>query len=124
MKVNIDDIQQAISHLFLNDAKVCELVVDTKEWTEDGIIDCQVSFNGVKVDGSVLENTLQHFVDTIEKHFKEKYDSDRLDVVIEERAKELLKEHADNALEKLYDLTRKLEESDDLLVPHWDRNKK
>ncbi len=123
MKLNIDDVNQLISHIFLNDETVCTTVSTTKEWLEDGVINCEVIFNGIKVDGSVLESTLQHFVKVIEDEFKEKYDTTRLDDIIENKAKELLKQYADNALDKLQDLQRKLEEVDELLIPHWQRDK-
>ena len=38
------------------------------------------------------------------------------------RAKKLLKEHADNALQKLQDLSDTLENIEDVFAPYWERN--
>lgn len=117
MKINIDDNSQLLSHVLLADKNVCEVVADTENWINNGNIICTVQFNGVECPAEVLENVLQNFIKYIEKQV----DYDKFEQKVEERAKEIIQEHADNVIDKMQDLLVKLQESDDLIKPHWER---
>ncbi|AHX01086.1 hypothetical protein M316_0021 [Nitrincola phage 1M3-16] len=122
MKIDIDNPSQLLSHIMLSDREISEKVAETSNWKENGAIDAKASFNGVEVDGSVLEKVLQEFVKQIEDYFVEKYDADEFDRRVEEKAEAIIKEHADNAAEKLSQLSRVLEEHERLLKPYWQRD--
>lgn len=122
-QVNIEDPSQIMSHILLGSFEICDMVASTKEWKDDKKMNLFVSVNGVEIGGDVFEQELKKLIDRVEESFKVKYDATRLDELIEERAKELLKEHADNALEAIYNLTHRLQEAEDLLVPYWQRKK-
>lgn len=121
MKINFEDNSQLLSHCLLQSKEVVGAVSETEEWRKDHTITATVMFNGVEMPGEVLEEVLKFFCNAIEKHYIEKYDVERLDRIIDEKARALLKTEADKALEKIYELQRKLEEVDDILVPHWER---
>lgn len=123
MKVDISNPQQIMSHILLCNTALVDKVVSTKEWTELDKLTGELTVNGVTVSAQVLEDALQTIFYQIEEHFKEKYDVDKFDEHVEQKAKQLLKEHANDALNVLSDLSDKLHEAEDLLVPHWERNK-
>ena len=83
-----------------------------------------MTVNGVEIPAQMMEDWLQFQFESLCKKAKEQYDPENFDKRVEERAKELLKEHADNALEKLEQLQNILYNSEDLLTPHWERKNK
>lgn len=121
MNINIDDCSQILSHVLLEDHDLVDKITQSPEWKATTAIKAELMFNGVMVSAESFEKTLQGLFDQVETYLREKYDAANLDKLVEERAQQLLKEHADNALDKLYNLTRILEESEDLIVPHWER---
>lgn len=122
-QVSINNPSQIMSHVLLGSFEICDKVASTKEWKDGQKMNLFVSVNGIEIGGDVFEQELKKLIDRVEESFKVKYDAARLDELVEERAKELLKEYADNALEAIYNLTNKLQEAEDLLVPYWQRKK-
>lgn len=121
MNVNITDPSQILSHVVLKNTNVVEEVAETPEWKKLGEIQGTLTFNGVEVSAQVLEDALKHVFSRIETYYAEEYDADAFDARVEEKAKELLKEHAGNPLQQLHELVGRLEGIDDVLVPHWER---
>jgi len=120
MNINIDDPKQILSHVLLSSG-ICTLVADTPEWKDDKVLDVEVLVNGISIPAEDFENTLKSLIDQVETSVRNKYDADNIDKEIEDRANEILKTHANNALESLHELQQKLENVEDLLVPHWER---
>ena len=121
MKVDIDNPKQMLSHLLLDNVDVVTAVAETINWNKSGEINCTVQFNDVELPASILEDVLHKLFKQVEDHYSEKYQADAFDQRVEEKAKEIVKEHADNVVEKLYNLAQVLEESGDLIKPHWER---
>ena len=123
MKINIGNPNQLLSHVLLGDTEITTLVANTDKWNNEGVIEARVSFNGVDADGQLLEDALQKLFKQVEDHYSEQYDADQFDQRVEEKAKALLKEHADNALEKIMKLSDQLENIEDTITPHWERKR-
>lgn len=121
MKININDPSQMLSHVLLGDLDVCKAVRDTKEYKADKTITPTVFMNGIEVPAESLEKALKSLFNQVESHYKEHYQADAFDAKVEEKAVQLLKEHADNAIEKMHNLMMTLEDSESLLTPHWER---
>lgn len=121
MQIDIKNPKQILSQFLIKNHHILDTVGSTEDWKKDGKLTAKVLINNIEVDAESFESTLQGLFERVKKHYADKYDADNLDNLVEERAKELLKQHADNALETLYNLTRTLEESEELLVPHWER---
>ena len=121
MNINIDNPAQILSHVLLEDKDLVNAVVSSKQWQELGEIKGTLILNDVEVSADVLENTLQSIFDQIETYTRSKYNADDFDARVEEKAQELIKEHADNCLEKMGELQRVLEMSEQLIKPHWER---
>lgn len=124
MKFNLDNHKVALSHLVLQNTELAIQLADTPLWLNQGVLEATLQINGVDVPAELIEQTMQELYARCEDHFDEKYDSAKFDQRVEERAQELLKEHADNALERMYKLINVLESPDMLLTPSWERNSK
>jgi spore coat polysaccharide biosynthesis protein SpsF (cytidylyltransferase family) len=123
MKIDINNPSQLLSHLLLEDVDLVMVVSETSKWKEDGIIEATCQFNGVDVTADVLEKVLQNFVKQIEDHCREKYDANNIDKLVEERANEIIKNHADRVLEKLTAIEYVLSDPHNIITPHWGREK-
>lgn len=124
MKFNLDNHKVALSHLVLQNTELAMQLADTPLWLNQGVLEATLQINGVDVSAELIEQTMQELYSRCEEFFKEKYESTKFDQRVEERAQELLKEHADNALERMYKLINVLESPDVLLTPSWERNSK
>lgn len=121
MKFNLEDHTVALSHVLLNNREHAIKVSDTSLWKEYGVLEAKLTINGVEFPSELIENVLQDLYSRCEEFYKEKYDAKNFDDRVEERAKELLKEHADNAFEKISNLLEVLSDPSVLLTPHWER---
>jgi len=117
MKIDIDNPAQLLSHVLLQDGDVTKAVAETDQFKDRGEITCTVQFNGVEVPAEKLEEVLAHFVKEVEKLV----DLDSFNDKVEERAKQILSEHADNALEKIQWLTDMVDSPDMYIKPEWER---
>lgn len=123
MKINVDDPSQLLSHVLLGSREVCTAVRDSKEYKADKTIAATVLMNGVEVPAEILEAALKKLMDQVESHCREHYQADAFDAKVEEKANQLLQEHADNAIEKMQNLMMTLEDAESFLTPHWERKK-
>lgn len=121
MQIKDLDHDLLLTHLILHNRKVAEEVAESAQWKEDGIINITVQFNGVEMPAEILEETLQGFVEQIETEISEAVDKDKFEEEVEKRAKQLLNDHADNALEQLCELQEKLYGIENVLTPYWSR---
>lgn len=122
MDINIKDPSQVLSHVLLQDRSVASKVRGTEQFQKDKTITATVQMNGVEVPASVLEDVLKRLFGQVEARYRERYSADAFDKRVEEKAKELLQQHADNALDKLHQLADVLSDSENLLTPYWERN--
>jgi hypothetical protein len=123
VNIEIGNVQQILSHVLLDNKSLSRAVASTEEWRSLGEIRGTILYNGIEVSAESLETSLKGVIVRVESYYREQYHADRFDKAVEEKAEAILKEHADNALNKIRDLAVKLEEADTLLVPHWERNK-
>lgn len=123
MEINIENPKQLLSHFLLADIGVAEKVRKTEPFQDQRTITATVQMNGVEVPAEVFEKVLNNLLDQVKVHYREQYDADAFDRRVEDRAKQILKEHADNALDKIHNLSMVLEDSENLLTPYWERNK-
>ena len=121
MKFNLKDCKVFMSHLMLESEELSTKVAETTLWTEDGILEATLQINGVEVPAEHLEKFMKGLWGHAETQLRKKYNADQFDDRVEEKAKQLLEEHADNALEQLCDLQNKLDEVGNVLTPHWVR---
>lgn len=124
MKFNLENHQVALRHVVLQDEDLAMEIADTALWKEQGIFEAKLIINGVEIPAEVIEDTLQKLYSHCERFYEEKYDVSNFDDRVEERAKELLQEHADNALDRINRLAELLNDPSMLLVPHWERKSK
>lgn len=120
MKIDINDPQQILSHVLLDSSCVDDIACSVA-WTEHGEVNCKVLMNDIEVPAEDVENSLQRLFNQVEKHYREKYNADSIDDMVEQKARELLKNQADNVLEILGTLQSTLEDSESLIKPHWER---
>jgi len=121
MEVSIRDAQQVMSHIVLGDRELATSVASTGMWDDEGKLVATLSMNGVEVSAQILEDVLQKLIAQVEDNIKDEYKVPDIDAMVEEKAKKLIKEQADNALCKLYELADSLEQHENLLTPHWER---
>lgn len=121
MEVSIRDAQQVMSHIVLEDKELAASVASTGMWSDEGKLVATLAVNGVEVSAQILEDVLQKLITQVEDHIRGEYKAPDIDAMVEEKAKVLIKEQADNALCKLYELTDSLEQHENLLTPHWER---
>ncbi|MBE0467974.1 MAG: hypothetical protein IBX55_00400 [Methyloprofundus sp.] len=121
MLIDIENPDQILSHFLLEDKQACEAVLETEEWQSSRKIIPTVFFNGVEVEAEFLEDALKNLLDQVKDSYAKKYDVKNIDNMVEERAESLLREHAGDALNVIRDLQSKLENTDDMLTPYWER---
>lgn len=124
MKFDLTDYKTALYQVVVENDKLCTQLADTPLWKNEGVFEATLIINGVTVPAEHIENTLQNLYTQCEEYYKRKYDVSSFDERVEERAKELLREHASDALVKIGTLTEILEDSTKLLQPCWERNSK
>jgi len=117
MKIDIENPTQFLSHLLLQNSDVAKDVARSGNWQNGGEITCTVQFNGVQVPAETLEELLARFM----RHVEKQVDLDSFNEKVEERAKQILSEHADNALEKIQWLTDMVDSPDMYIKPEWER---
>ena len=81
MKINTTKLltterNTALAHIMLADKEKARLIEDTLYGLkgDERVIDVVVLFNGIPVDGKVVEDWLQYQIKHIENTYKEKYD--------------------------------------------------
>lgn len=117
MELSLESKKQILTAIMLHSATVAKKVATQPKWIVDGKLNATCFINDVEIPAETIEDYFEDVFDRIEKHHREKYDADNLDNLIEEKAKQLLREHADTALEQLSDLQHKLENIEDVLTP-------
>ena len=65
-----------LAHIMLGDKEKASLIADTLTGLkgDERVVDVVVLFNGIPVDGKVVEDWLQYQIKHIENTYKEKYD--------------------------------------------------
>ena len=65
-----------LAHIMLEDKEKASLIADTLTGLkgDERVVDVVVLFNGIPVDGKVVEDWLQYQIKRIENTYKEKYD--------------------------------------------------
>ena len=65
-----------LAHIMLKDKEKASLIADTLTGLkgDERVVDVVVLFNGIPVDGKVVEDWLQYQIKHIENTYKEKYD--------------------------------------------------
>ena len=121
MQIKDLDRNLLLTYLILQDDETAMRIAQTERWAEEEVIDVTVQFNGVEMPAEYLEEALKKWVKHIEAETAEFVDKDKFEERVEERAKQLLKDHANDALEKIRALEDKLTEVEDVLTPHWER---
>lgn len=118
MKIDVDDVNQLLSHVMLQSNEVVDLVAETSDFKKHSRINAEVSFNGVKVDGSVMEEALHELFKQVKDYYRSEYGADDIDKMIDQRAKELFKD-------RVAEFTNDMKETFDNLESklsriHWD----
>jgi ethanolamine utilization protein EutA (predicted chaperonin) len=119
--IGVSDPKVLLSRIVLQNRDIALKIAKTDMWVKDGVIEVRAVFNGIEASGEILEKALNNFVEQIDSHYKEHYDANKFDERVEQKAREILKEHADNALEKIDRLFEVLQDSDNIIKPHWER---
>ena len=122
MKFKFEDESAFMNHLLLESRGLATSVSKTKLWTESETLEATLQINGVDVPAEHLESFMKSLWDRAVEQLRTRYKADDFDRQVEEKAKQLLKSHADNALDKLYDLTSKLEGIEDTIKPYRERD--
>lgn len=122
MKFDLEDHTVALSHVLLENKEYAFKVSDTSLWKDNGVLEAKLTINGIDFPAELIEEVLQGLYSRCENFYKEKYNVNNFDDRVEERAKELLKEQADNAYERMGKLIEILDNPEVLLKPHWERN--
>lgn len=126
MKFNLEDCSVFMSHLLLEDANLAETVSHTLPWLDDQTLEATLQINGVEVPASHLEEFMKSLwkrhEESVESGHKElKRKQEDFDNQVELRAKEVLREHADDTISKLVDMQNSLHNIEDTIKPYWER---
>jgi len=121
MKIDVGNPNQILNHFLLNDSNVVDSVAESEDWKERGKLTATVFINGIEIPAESFEKTLQDLFCRVEESMRKKYNTEEFDARVEDRAKVLLKEYADNALDKITNLCQTLENVEDVLIPYWER---
>ena len=109
MKFNLGNPSVIFSHLVLQDHKAASAVAETKQWTEDGTLEAEVKINGVVIPAETFEKWMQDQYAAMGIEFKERYNPEQFDARVEEKARELLNEHAEGVIDAMRVLQDNLE---------------
>lgn len=118
------EAKDIFSHLVLQDKDYAEAIAASKEWTEDGILEARLTINGIEVPAMALNQLLMEMWDQANDKARKLLDVEEVEKMIEARAKEILEEHTDNAIQKLTDIINTIEDPSNLITPTWEREKK
>jgi len=121
MEFTIEQNKTMMAHLMLSSESVSTEVARTTDWIDNEELVATLQINGVEVPATVMEEFMKGLWVRAKDDAKYKYDGEKFEQRVEDRANQLLKDHADNALEQLQDLTEKLESIGDVLTPSWER---
>ena len=121
MKFDLENKRKFMSHLLLEDLKLCDKVANTSLWEEGEVLEAKLQINGVDVPAEHLESFMKGLWDNANEQLRDKYDVDGFEQRVDNKAKQLLKDHAESALDQLHELTDKLNNIGDVLKPHWER---
>lgn len=121
MLVDIHNPQQALSHVVLANTELAKALSETELWKQEAKLEAKLTVNGLEIPVQLLEDVMQDLYKRATAEIEDKYGKPDIDAMVEEKAEQLLKEHADNALEKINNLVELLEAPIDLLKPYWER---
>jgi hypothetical protein len=119
MKIKLNDPSQIMSHFVLRSTAVVEALIETEEFKRDGSLIAKVIVNGVEIPADVYEDVLNNLFTQYYDAVRNKYEAPKIDQMVEDKAKELLKQSADNVIETLDDLRDRLQNIDDMIKPYW-----
>lgn len=94
-----------LSHIMLEDSDKATQISKTLDGLEgdDRLVDVKVVFNGIEVDGKVIEDWLQYQVNNFSKKLKEQYDDIEIEIQrrVSEHKKELEHNYRSEIMDKL-----------------------
>lgn len=121
-KFSLRDHQVALSHFMLNDKAACKKILEARnEGDNTSTYVATVFINGVQIDANVIEKELHRWYNSLETKIRNEFTPEGFDKRVEEEVRKRLKERADGVIELLDNLRDKLQESDDLIKPYWER---
>ena len=102
-----------LAHIMLEDKEKASLIADTLTGLkgDERVVDVVVLFNGIPVDGKVVEDWLQFQIKHIENTYKEKYDDVEKEVSkrVEKIKSDLTYDFRSETIEKLQKLREHLD---------------
>lgn len=102
-----------LAHIMLEDKEKASLIADTLTGLkgEERVVDVVVLFNGIPVDGKVVEDWLQYQIKYIENTYKEKYDDVEKEVSkrVEKIKSDLTYDFRSETIEKIQKLREHLD---------------
>ena len=102
-----------LAHIMLEDKEKASLIADTLTGLkgEERVVDVVVLFNGIPVDGKVVEDWLQYQIKHIENTYKEKYDDVEKEVSkrVEKIKSDLTYDFRSETIEKIQKLREHLD---------------
>ena len=116
MKADINDQSQILSHALLENRDIVKAVASTEAWINNQEITVTVQFNGIDLPAEVLEETLKGISDYMDRHYREKYNVNKLEALAEARAVEIVRERAGSVLDKMSELTYLLEDIESMVI--------
>ena len=102
-----------LAHIMLEDKEKASLIADTLTGLkgDERVVDVVVLFNGIPVDGKVVEDWLQYQIKHIENTYKEKYDDVEKEVSkrVEKIKSDLTYDFRSETIEKIQKLREHLD---------------
>ena len=102
-----------LAHIMLEDKEKASLIADTLTGLkgDERVVDVVVLFNGIPVDGKVVEDWLQYQIKHIENRYKEKYDDVEKEVSkrVEKIKSDLTYDFRSETIEKIQKLREHLD---------------
>lgn len=122
-KFGLNNDQIALSHFMLEDGDACEKIAAARAGCGDKTSEfiATVFINGVQIDAGVIEKELHRWYNSLETKIRNEFAPEGFEKRVEDEVQKRIKERADGIIELLDSLRDKLQASDDLIKPYWER---
>lgn len=121
MKFDFRDNERFVAHWMLEDHDIAKAIAETPKFVNGNKTIAKVSVNDVELSFESLERFMQYQYDrTVEEARKQFSD---LDAEVERRLKIRLQNEANSIIERLDEFRDHLKNIDDLITPHWEKQK-
>lgn len=117
VKLSESDI---LSHLVLTDEDTATEIAETSLWSEEGKLEMDIKVNGVPISTVIFREVLEMLWEQAKERADDAVAASTHRQRVEEEARKIVKDSAEEIMDKMHELNSKLEYLDGMIKYPWE----